>query len=103
MARIKGSLTKIVTKRVEKGEIVASEASKYVDADYSRITPSMVMGSIYKPYIILLLVSNYAFKHLSDAKDCDLIIEAIAENMVRAFANLRTYINRFSHIRIFRI
>ena len=43
MARIKGSLTKLVSKRVEKGEIVSSDASKYVDADYSRITPTLVM------------------------------------------------------------
>jgi len=67
MARIKGSLSKIVAKKVEKGEIVSSEASKHVDNDFKRIHPTT---------------------KLEDAKDCDLIIEAIAENMVVNSAKL---------------
>ena len=60
MKRIEGSLGKVIAKEVSKGKYSESEGKESYKSVISKITPTT---------------------KLSDAQDCDLIIEAVAENM----------------------
>ena len=60
MKRIEGSLGKVIAKEVSKGKYSESEGKESYKSVFSKITPTT---------------------KLSDAQDCDLIIEAVAENM----------------------
>ena len=60
MKRIEGSLTKMISKDVQKGKITEADGKKVQSDTMSRFSTST---------------------NLNDAKDCDLVIEAIAENI----------------------
>jgi len=60
LARIKSSLTKIAEKKVAKGTLDSAAANLSVETTMNRLTPTIV---------------------LKDLSDCDLIIEAIVENL----------------------
>jgi len=60
MSRIKNSLSKISEKKVAKGQLAKDAADNYVTTTFGRINPSL---------------------NKQDLKDCDLIVEAILENL----------------------
>ena len=60
MNRIKDSLGKVMNRSIKKGEITESQGIENIEKIISMITPTIDMN---------------------DAKDCDIIVEAIAENM----------------------
>ena len=75
MKRIEGSLGKVISRDVSKGKYSEADGKKAYEEIMARITPTT---------------------KLTDAKDCDLIIEAIAENMdlkLQFYKNLGPIIN----------
>ena len=87
MTRIQGSMGKVIARSVKKGDLTESQGNEKIQEVIANITPTIDMSA---------------------AKDCDLIIEAIAENMdlkidfyKTHFARRRDcpdYLKRFSNI-----